>query len=99
MPAENSRSRRAPSRLMTPGRLLKLDQFTTAVHSTNPLGGRKVPSSCAYALRRSRTCPMIKYGIRSWVGLGMLLLAAPLHAQANRDFTTPIDPFRIAGNL
>jgi metallo-beta-lactamase class B len=37
--------------------------------------------------------------IRSWVGLGMLLLAAPLHAQANRDFTTPIDPFRIAGNL
>jgi metallo-beta-lactamase class B len=29
----------------------------------------------------------------------MLLLAAQLHAQANRDFTTPIEPFRIAGNL
>ncbi len=42
---------------------------------------------------------MIKFRVRSWAALAMLLLAAPLHAQANRDFTTPIDPFRIAGNL
>jgi metallo-beta-lactamase class B len=42
---------------------------------------------------------MIKIGVRSWIGLGMLLLVGQLHAQANSDMTTPIDPFRIAGNL
>lgn len=34
-----------------------------------------------------------------WLGVGMLLLVTQLHAQANQDWTTPIDPFRIAGNL
>jgi metallo-beta-lactamase class B len=42
---------------------------------------------------------MIKLRVRSWVGLGMLLLVGQLHAQTNSDMTTPIDPFRIAGNL
>ncbi len=42
---------------------------------------------------------MIKVGVRNWVGLGMLLLVSQLHAQANSDMTTPLDPFRIAGNL
>jgi metallo-beta-lactamase class B len=42
---------------------------------------------------------MIKVGVRSWIGLGMLLLVSQLHAQANSDMTTPLDPFRIAGNL
>jgi metallo-beta-lactamase class B len=31
--------------------------------------------------------------------LGVLLLASRLHAQVNPDWTTPIAPFRIAGNL
>jgi metallo-beta-lactamase class B len=38
-----------------------------------------------------------------WCGrlmlLGMALAAAAVHAQANPDWTTPIAPFRIAGNL
>jgi len=42
---------------------------------------------------------MIKYRFQVWVGLGMLLLAAQLRAQENPDWTIPIDPFRIAGNL
>jgi metallo-beta-lactamase class B len=42
---------------------------------------------------------VIKLRVQSWVGLGMLLLVSQLHAQANSDMTTPIDPFRIAGNL
>jgi metallo-beta-lactamase class B len=42
---------------------------------------------------------MIKIGFKSWVGLGMLLLVTQLHAQANQDWVTPIDPFRITGNL
>jgi len=42
---------------------------------------------------------MIKLGVRNWVALGMLLLVGQLHAQASSDMTTPIDPFRIAGNL
>src|SRR5271157_6164157 len=40
---------------------------------------------------------------RMWCGrlmlLGMALAAAAVHAQANPDWTTPIAPFRIAGNL
>ncbi len=40
---------------------------------------------------------------RLWCGrlmlLGMALAAAAAHAQANPDWTTPIAPFRIAGNL
>jgi len=42
---------------------------------------------------------MINIGLQRWVGLGMLLLVTQLHAQANQDWVTPIDPFRIAGNL
>ena len=42
---------------------------------------------------------MFKLRFQSWVGVGMLLLVAQLHAQTNPDWTTPIDPFRIAGNL
>jgi metallo-beta-lactamase class B len=41
----------------------------------------------------------MKYGIRYWVGLGALLLTLQLHAQTNPDWTTPIDPYRIAGDL
>jgi metallo-beta-lactamase class B len=41
----------------------------------------------------------MKYGIKYWVGLGALLLALQLHAQTNPDWTTPIDPYRIAGDL
>lgn len=41
---------------------------------------------------------MFKLKFASWVGLG-LLLVTQLHAQTNQDWTTPIDPFRIAGNL
>ncbi|HEY6454378.1 MAG TPA: subclass B3 metallo-beta-lactamase [Steroidobacteraceae bacterium] len=41
---------------------------------------------------------MIKLRAWSWVGLG-LLLVSQVHAQANSDMTTPLDPFRIAGNL
>ena len=38
--------------------------------------------------------------LRAWRwGLLLLLLAAPLHAQSNPDWTTPVTPFRIAGNL
>ena len=40
---------------------------------------------------------------RIWYGrlmlLGMALAAAAVHAQANPDWTTPVAPFRIAGNL
>lgn len=42
---------------------------------------------------------MFKFGFRSWVGLAMLLLVTQLHAQTDQDWTAPIDPFRIAGNL
>ncbi len=42
---------------------------------------------------------MFKLRFQSWVGLGLLLLVTQLHAQTNQDWTTPIDPFRIAGNL
>lgn len=42
---------------------------------------------------------MNKHRIHSWIGLALLLLVGHLHAQANSDMTTPIDPFRIAGNL
>ena len=35
-----------------------------------------------------------------WLPLAAaLLLAAPAHAQSNPDWTTPVTPFRIAGNL
>src|SRR5580658_2227318 len=34
-----------------------------------------------------------------WAGAGMLLLSAPLHAEDHPEWTTPIEPFRIAGNL
>jgi hypothetical protein len=33
------------------------------------------------------------------MAVGMLLAAAGVHAQGNPDWTTPIAPFRIAGNL
>jgi len=36
---------------------------------------------------------------RRWSWGLWLLLAAPLHAQVNPDMTTPIEPFRIVGNL
>jgi metallo-beta-lactamase class B len=42
---------------------------------------------------------MIKHQFKTWVGVGMLMLATPLLAQENQDWTTPIDPFRIVGNL
>lgn len=43
---------------------------------------------------------MLKSGVVSGMILGALLLAAPaLHAQTNPDWTTPIAPFHIAGNL
>jgi hypothetical protein len=41
---------------------------------------------------------MIKLRFQSWIGLGVLLVSQ-VHAQANPDWTIPIDPFRIAGNL
>jgi metallo-beta-lactamase class B len=42
---------------------------------------------------------MIHCRLPGWASLALLLFAAPLQAQANKDFLTPIDPFRIAGNL
>ena len=42
---------------------------------------------------------MIKFRFQIWVGVGMLLLVTQLRAQENQDWTTPIDPFRITGNL
>ena len=42
---------------------------------------------------------MIKVRFQCWVGVGLLLLATQLRAQDNPDWTTPIDPFRIVGNL
>ena len=42
---------------------------------------------------------MMKLRFRNWVGLGMLLLIGQLHAQSKQNWTIPIDPFRIAGNL
>ena len=42
---------------------------------------------------------MMKLSFRSWLGLGMLLLLGQLHAQSKENWTIPIDPFRIAGNL
>src|SRR5450755_2190839 len=43
---------------------------------------------------------MSKSRLGSWMILGALLQAPPpLHAQANPDWTTPITPFHIAGNL
>jgi metallo-beta-lactamase class B len=35
----------------------------------------------------------------SWIGLSALLLVAPLRAADDPEWTTPITPFRIAGNL
>jgi len=35
----------------------------------------------------------------SWVGLGTLLLVAQMRADENPEWTAPIAPFRIAGNL
>src|SRR5215469_6334439 len=35
---------------------------------------------------------------RAWRWGLLLLLAGPLHAQSNPDWTTPATPFRIAGN-
>src|ERR1700753_34754 len=37
--------------------------------------------------------------VRIWAGLGMLLLVLQAHGQTNQDWTTPIEPFRIAANL
>src|ERR1700679_1517459 len=43
---------------------------------------------------------MLKSSLGNGMILGALLLAAPwLHAQTNPDWTTPIAPFHIAGNL
>jgi metallo-beta-lactamase class B len=43
---------------------------------------------------------MVKSRLGRGVTIGALLLAAPwLHAQTNPDWTTPIAPFHIAGNL
>jgi len=42
---------------------------------------------------------MRKPGIRYWIGLGALLLTMQLHAQSDPAWTTPIDPYRIAGDL
>ena len=41
---------------------------------------------------------MMAFRYRNWLCLGMLLLVTRLHAEDNLD-TTPLDPFRIAGNL
>jgi metallo-beta-lactamase class B len=42
---------------------------------------------------------MVKARFRAWLAAGTLLLATQLHAQASPDWTTPIEPFRIVGNL
>lgn len=43
---------------------------------------------------------MLKSRLRHGMIIGALLLTAPrLHAQTNPDWTTPIAPFRIDGNL
>jgi metallo-beta-lactamase class B len=43
---------------------------------------------------------MVKSRLRNGLIIGVLLLAAPwLHAQTNPDWTTPIAPFHIAGNI
>lgn len=43
---------------------------------------------------------MSKLRLGNWMILGALLLASPrLRAQTNPDWTTPIAPFHIAGNL
>jgi metallo-beta-lactamase class B len=42
---------------------------------------------------------MIKLRFWSWVSLGMLLAMGQSHAQSQEDWTIPIDPFRISGNL
>jgi metallo-beta-lactamase class B len=42
---------------------------------------------------------MVKLRFQSWLAVGMLLLVGQLQAQENPDWTTPIDPFRITGNL
>jgi metallo-beta-lactamase class B len=42
---------------------------------------------------------MMKLRFCNWAGLGMLLLVGQLHAQSQQDWTIPIDPFRISGNL
>jgi metallo-beta-lactamase class B len=41
---------------------------------------------------------MMVFRSKSWVCLGMLLLVTRLHAEDNPE-TTPVDPFRIVGNL
>jgi len=42
---------------------------------------------------------MSRYRFQIWLGVGMLLLTMQLRAQENPDWTIPMDPFRIAGNL
>ena len=42
---------------------------------------------------------MVKLRFQTWLAVGMLLLVRQLHAQANPDWTTPMDPFRITGNM
>jgi metallo-beta-lactamase class B len=47
-----------------------------------------------------RASAMIETRLGKWMTLSVLLLLAPrLNAQMNPDWTTPIAPFRIAGNL
>lgn len=41
----------------------------------------------------------MRSGLRGWMVLGLLMVAAPAHAQGNPDWTTPVTPFRIADNL
>jgi metallo-beta-lactamase class B len=42
---------------------------------------------------------MTKLRFHGWIVLVLLLQASRLHAQAKADMMTPLDPFRIAGNL
>src|ERR1700722_4010716 len=42
---------------------------------------------------------MVTSRMSRWTGIGLLLLLSPLHAAMSPDWTIPIAPFRIAGNL
>src|SRR5271170_5895590 len=42
---------------------------------------------------------MIAPRFTGWIGLVALMLVTRLHAAENPDWTTPIAPFRIAGNI
>jgi metallo-beta-lactamase class B len=50
-------------------------------------------------LTKLKDTRMASSRLLTWISFAMLPFVAPSHGAANPDWTTPIDPFRIVGNL